>query len=200
MTPSREQRRQERRAIILDAAIACAIRSGFRGASMDEIAREAGLSVGVIYRYFSSKEAIIEAIVARDLDEIQNKVARIGACAPEELVALVLADADDFVSRQRQRDRAALRLEIYAEAARNPRVEAILRAIIEDERELGRQLFRRTLPYAASEAELTARADMFRVMADGLLANGLYAADGGDAFISTLRTVMRALLTKGCEA
>ena len=49
------------------------------------------------------------------------------------------------------------------------------------------------------QAELTARADMFRVMADGLLANGLYAADGGDAFIATLRTVMQALLTKGCE-
>lgn len=48
-----ETRRQQ----IVDAASACARRSGFHGASMAEIAQTAGLSVGQIYRYFENKEA-----------------------------------------------------------------------------------------------------------------------------------------------
>lgn len=187
--------REERRSRILNAAIACATRSGFRGASMDEIAREAGISVGVIYRHFKCKEAIIEAIVARDLAELQNKIAGIGELPPQELLALFAADVPGFVQRQREPARAALRLEIYAEAARNPRVEAILRGFTEAERDIGRQFFRQTLQRPATHAELTARADMLRVIADGLLASGLYAGDNDAAFVTVLAEVMRRLLT-----
>lgn len=54
-----EARRQE----ILDAAIACFTRKGFHQTTMDDICREAGLSPGAIYRYFASKEEIIDAAV-----------------------------------------------------------------------------------------------------------------------------------------
>ena len=45
-----------RRHQILDAAAKCFSRGGFSATSMPEIAAEAGLSVGALYRYFSSKE------------------------------------------------------------------------------------------------------------------------------------------------
>ncbi len=47
---------------ILEASKKCFVRSGFRGASMHEICGEAGMSPGALYRYFPSKESIIEAI------------------------------------------------------------------------------------------------------------------------------------------
>jgi TetR/AcrR family transcriptional repressor of uid operon len=59
---TRESAQDARRQQILDAARACFARSGFRGASMQEICLEAKMSPGGLYRYFPSKEAIIEAI------------------------------------------------------------------------------------------------------------------------------------------
>ncbi|WP_425303991.1 helix-turn-helix domain-containing protein [Asticcacaulis benevestitus] len=50
----------------MEAAIACVLRHGFHGASMSETAKQAQMSVGIIYRHFENKEAIIEAIVALD--------------------------------------------------------------------------------------------------------------------------------------
>ncbi len=49
--PTVESRRQQ----ILDAACDQVRQSGFHGASMADIARAAGLSVGQIYRYFENK-------------------------------------------------------------------------------------------------------------------------------------------------
>ena len=64
----KELRDQTRRIGILDAASRCVVRHGFHGASMAEIAAEASLSVGQIYRYFPSKEAIVHALVERIVD------------------------------------------------------------------------------------------------------------------------------------
>ena len=67
-----QQKQQARRAEIVAAAQRCFAAKGLHGASVADIAREAGLSVGQLYRIFASKEAIIEAIVS----EIVN--ARVG--------------------------------------------------------------------------------------------------------------------------
>lgn len=59
---------EERRQHILDAAMACFARKGFRATTMEEIGNEAGLSPGVAYRYFSSKDEIIEASITSGLE------------------------------------------------------------------------------------------------------------------------------------
>jgi len=63
---TRAGRRDQQVQRILDAAKVCFVRSGFQGASMQQICAEAGMSPGALYRYFSSKEAIIEAICEAD--------------------------------------------------------------------------------------------------------------------------------------
>jgi AcrR family transcriptional regulator len=50
---------------------------GFDGASMQDLARAAGMSVGNFYRYFPSKAAIVEAMCGYDLAEIQGEFAEI---------------------------------------------------------------------------------------------------------------------------
>ncbi len=58
---------------ILEAARTCFVQSGFRGASMHDICREAGMSPGALYRYFPSKEALIEAIAEKDrVNDLRN--------------------------------------------------------------------------------------------------------------------------------
>jgi AcrR family transcriptional regulator len=61
------------------------IEKGFDGASMQDLARAAGMSVGNFYRYFPSKAAIIQALIAVDLAEIQRDFAAIiGSPQPME--------------------------------------------------------------------------------------------------------------------
>ena len=66
---SRAERRDQQIQRIMDAAKLCFVRSGFQGASMQQVCAEAGMSPGALYRYFPSKEAIIEAITEADRRE-----------------------------------------------------------------------------------------------------------------------------------
>jgi TetR/AcrR family transcriptional regulator, repressor for uid operon len=63
---------------VLEAAKKCFVRSGFRGASMHDICREAEMSPGALYRYFPSKEAIIEAIAENNRREDMAFLAQMG--------------------------------------------------------------------------------------------------------------------------
>src|SRR5690606_20727017 len=63
-----------RRAHVLDAARRVFADKGVEGASIREIAREAGYTAGALYSYFDSKEAICAALLAESLDRLQAEV------------------------------------------------------------------------------------------------------------------------------
>jgi AcrR family transcriptional regulator len=56
---------EERRAQILKAALEVMAQKSFEAASVDEIARVAGVSKGTVYLYFESKQAIVDEFVRR---------------------------------------------------------------------------------------------------------------------------------------
>ena len=62
----------DRRTQILEAAVVCFAKHGFHQASMHDISAEAGISVGLIYRYFQNKEAVIAAMADRHKREISE--------------------------------------------------------------------------------------------------------------------------------
>src|SRR5437762_10158253 len=66
----------DRPAQILDAAVVCFAKRGFHQASMHDISAEAGISVGLIYRYFQNKEAVIAAMANRHKKEIHEILER----------------------------------------------------------------------------------------------------------------------------
>ncbi|WP_432828380.1 TetR/AcrR family transcriptional regulator [Dactylosporangium sp. CA-092794] len=59
-----------RREQIIEAATRCFLRNGFHQTSMQDVIREAGLSVGAFYRYFSSKAELIRAIAEEKVGSI----------------------------------------------------------------------------------------------------------------------------------
>lgn len=63
-----------RRALVLDAARAVFERLGIEGASIREIARQAGYTPGAIYSYFESKESIYGALLAESLERLNAAV------------------------------------------------------------------------------------------------------------------------------
>ncbi len=59
--PNRRRQAAERRDQILNAACAVFAEKGYAGASMRDIAREVGVTEGLIYHYFSGKHALMHA-------------------------------------------------------------------------------------------------------------------------------------------
>jgi AcrR family transcriptional regulator len=62
---SREQLIEERRNQILDAAARLFAHKGYKGATIREIAREAGVAEGTIYNYFDSKHDLLISLPQR---------------------------------------------------------------------------------------------------------------------------------------
>ena len=179
---------------ILDAACDCVRRSGFNGASMAEIAQASCLSVGQIYRYFENKEAIVAAIVARDLAEVRAKFA---AFQPTDgsLVQTILDRCAGSVERNYDPARACLLLEVLAEAARNPKVAAIVREADSVERELIGQLLQRA-GVGGGEAEAAARGEVLSMLVDGMAMRAVNNPDGDrDEIARVLKAVMTLLLS-----
>ena len=72
---------------ILEATARILVEDGFDAASTNHIARRAGISVGSLYQYFASKEAVIYALVERHIEQMQQQLADIAsgmATAPIE--------------------------------------------------------------------------------------------------------------------
>ncbi len=64
MSNNMQARRYARaRAEILESAARAFARKGFHGTSIDDVAREAGMSPSSLYRYFDGKEALYRALV-----------------------------------------------------------------------------------------------------------------------------------------
>lgn len=65
---------RERKQIIEDSARELFIRQGFHATSMRDIARGAGVSLGNLYNYYETKDAIFESIVGRYLEHIETRL------------------------------------------------------------------------------------------------------------------------------
>jgi AcrR family transcriptional regulator len=85
------------RAKVLQAAEAVLDEQGL-SARMDEIANRAGVGVGTVYRHFTTKEALYQAIVTSRVDLLLEQAARLQATATPEkafftFFAEIVADA-----------------------------------------------------------------------------------------------------------
>ncbi len=59
---TRAASQEERRRQILDAAVRAFAKRGYHASRVSDIAEEAGVAYGLVYHYFESKEAVLEAI------------------------------------------------------------------------------------------------------------------------------------------
>jgi TetR/AcrR family transcriptional repressor of uid operon len=202
MKPKRHQDpeiAQMRRDQVLAAAADCFRRRGYHGAAMAEVARTAGMSPGHIYNYFESKEEIIEAIVARDVEEMMSILGELQA-RPGPLVDAMVEGVQTGVDKNLDLERGALQLEMLAEAARNPKVAAALRESDAQARSRLRALL--TGPEGtlreAGQNEVDGRIELLAAMFGGLAVRAV-VNPGLDraALIAIMRPVMRLILTQG---
>jgi AcrR family transcriptional regulator len=113
--PSAPRRREQ----ILEAAERCFRQHGFHATSMAQIAAEAKMSAGLIYRYFVSKDSIIEAIVERDVRQTVIETNALQA-DPVGIFPAMFEQIRAGVDKRGDKAACALFLEVMAESARNP--------------------------------------------------------------------------------
>ena len=119
----------DRRTQILDAAMVCFAERGFHQASMHDISAQAGISVGLIYRYFQNKDAVISAMADRHKKEIQNVLER-ARQAPTLLESLEILFTAHCCENE-PRVTSAFVVDLYAEAARNPGIADLVRDVLQ---------------------------------------------------------------------
>lgn len=107
---------------ILDRVRLAFAEKGFDGTSMQDLARAAGMSVGNFYRYFPSKAAIVEGLIARDLNDIETQFGEISAAADPK------AALREAILRHMHGDNCEgqMMAEIGAAALRKPEVASIV--------------------------------------------------------------------------
>jgi len=161
------QQQSDRRAEILAAAQRCFVRSGFHGASMQDICAEAGMSPGNLYRYFPSKEALIAGIAERDRAEVAQEFA--SADLSQGFFAVLEGMAHHHFA-VRPDEQVKLCTEVMAESRRNPEIRRISAAFDADVKKWLIDLFRA----GAERGDIPADIDfesvvtMLMVIADGV--------------------------------
>ena len=105
---------------ILTAAQACFVERGFHAASMATIASTAGMSPGLIYRYFESKNAIILAIIGQQLTVARQRIRQLQSS--ENLSRRIFDYLDEKEPDDEKSMSIALYLEISAQATRDPQI------------------------------------------------------------------------------
>ena len=82
-----EMMRESRRKQIMDAAMDLFAAEGYSNCSISMLAQKAGISKGLMYNYFKSKEELLTAIIENGLDEIMHLLDpnSDGILQPEEL-------------------------------------------------------------------------------------------------------------------
>jgi TetR/AcrR family transcriptional regulator, repressor for uid operon len=167
MRRANAQLRYDRRDEILAAAQRCFVRSGFHGASMQDICAEAGMSPGNLYRYFPSKEALVAGIAERDRAEVAQQFASIDLS--HGFFAVLEGMAHDHFA-EKPNEQVLLCTEVMAEARRNPEIARISAAFDTDVKKWLRDLLRA----AAARGDIPADIDfdaavtMLMIIADGV--------------------------------
>ncbi|MEM5479455.1 helix-turn-helix domain-containing protein [Pseudoalteromonas fuliginea] len=185
-----------RREQILAAAAECFRRKGYHGAGMAEISKTAGMSAGHIYNYFESKEAIIESIIEKDMEEMFSIFQKFED-HPGDVLAALLDGLNIGVQRHMDTGSCVIDLDMMAEAGRNMKVATLLRETDIQARARMRQLLtsERSALKDIDELELESRINViFSMMAGLLLRKLLYPELTEETVLIALRPAMKTLL------
>jgi len=117
----RSEQQAQRRARVVNAAMALAAKGGYEAVQMRAVSQEADVALGTIYRYFASKDHLLAEVVLAWGAELTGALREreLGAAAPAERVAEVLLFVLDAARAEPQLTSAVLT------AATSPDPEAV---------------------------------------------------------------------------
>jgi AcrR family transcriptional regulator len=137
-TPQTRELTGEKATRIVEAMRSSVARRGISGSTFEHVAREAGVSRGLLHYYFGTKEALLVEVVRRDTE---HRIARLDepvgrATSADEVLEVLVADLQDSV--RNDPGFWVLLFDLFTAGRRNPEIR----------REVG-ELFNRTRDHVA---------------------------------------------------
>jgi AcrR family transcriptional regulator len=167
---TREQSRAATRERLIAAARSVFARSGFHGASVEEIASEAAFSTGALYSNFDGKEDLFLALMEREIDTHARAIAEAVGERPS-VSARAAGGARQWMSTiEREPELVLLFMEFWAYGVRDPHVREQVAARFAQVRELLTKLIADGVRAFGIELELPAQhlAVAIDALADGI--------------------------------
>ena len=183
---------------IIDAMRASVARRGVAGSTFDHVAREAGVSRGLLHYYFGTKERLLVEVVRRDTDiRLETLDAALtGAHTADDFVDRLVRSLEDLI--ESDPDFVSLVFELFVVARRNEEVGAEVAELTRRTRDQVAALLEAKQAEGVLKLhdEPAAVAELLFVLADGIAIRVL--VEPGRDVAPTLRagiTCARALLT-----
>lgn len=168
-------------AAILDAGAALFAEKGFDAATMTEIAARSRTAIGSLYRFFPTKMALADALLARYAETLSANLAALEARA-QELTPAALAEAlvDVMIEQRTDRTAAVALVDLRPDGADR-------RAGIKDAARNGiAAILRRAAPHLPAAAAADAAAALLQ-----MLKGARVLAEAGPGPLDALRTAIR---------
>ena len=145
----------EKASRIIEAMRSSVARRGISGSTFEHVAREAGVSRGLLHYYFGTKEALLVEVVRRDAE---HRVARLDeplaqAGSADEILEILVSNLEDSI--QNDPGFWVLLFELFTAGRRNPEIQ----------REVG-ELFNRTREHVADIFRAKEREGVLKLRAD----------------------------------
>lgn len=125
--PKWRRRAEARPDEILDAALAEFSENGFEATRLDAVAQRAGVSKGALYLYFDGKEAILKALIERQVAPVARAMRALAENGVETPASTLHALLAAFSTVIRQPEMAAVPKIVFSVAPRFPDVAAYYR-------------------------------------------------------------------------
>jgi AcrR family transcriptional regulator len=192
-----QQRSEETRQHILEAALKRFANHGYNAASVDDICTEAGVSKGAFYHHFPTKQALFLALLNGWLDSIDAGFEAVqGATVPETLMNMTRLLPGIFAAAD---GRLPMFLEFWLQASRDEKVWKATTEPYQRYQNYFAGLVRQGIQEGSfRKVDAEAAAQMLVSLAVGMLLQGLLAPDDTN-WQKTAQQGMQVLL-KGLEA
>ncbi|WP_405164794.1 TetR/AcrR family transcriptional regulator [Nocardia sp. NBC_01499] len=164
----------QRRRHVLTSAWTCFARDGFHATSMDQIVAATGLSISAVYRYFPSKDDLIDATAGEALELIGSLFDELVATEPTptpDQTVTVLVDALHRRGEHEGYDLSQLAMQAWTEALRRPQMRGLVRDYYRCTQANFAELARRwrTEGYIVATADTDAVAALLTTLMPGLI-------------------------------
>jgi AcrR family transcriptional regulator len=193
---------EERRKVVIDAAMTCFSQKGFHQTTMQDVATEAGVSPGALYTYFKSKEDIIEEAAK---ERRQSRAVRMETASlldgAIDTIGQIFTDFSGTLERGDLTPESRIRPQIWADALSNDRTSHILKESWGDIIKRNAEVVRRGQDSGEIDPTLNSEsvAMMVLCIADGLLLHKLVDPDATDIdeFVRAFHSVLTGKFNAG---
>jgi AcrR family transcriptional regulator len=155
---------RERRTRILDATIKLAAEGGFDAVQMREVADQADVALGTLYRYFPSKIHLLVSALSREFDSVEevSKTRAVPGETPYDRVMFVLERTTRALQRDPKLTEALTRAFMFADSSVKDTIDEVGMKLT--------ALIGRAMSGAPDHEPTKEEADIVRVIADVWLA------------------------------